>query len=85
MESQKIESQKIYRLTKYERAKVIGNRATQLSRGAKPMIDTTGLHDVMKIAEQELIQNKMPFIIRRPLPDGTYVDIRVSDMIVTDT
>ena len=80
-----MEKTKINRLTKYERARVIGSRATQLSGGAKPMVDTTGLHDVVKIAEKELIENKMPLIIRRKYPDGSYEDVKVSDMIVTDT
>lgn len=74
----------IHTLTKFEKANIIGIRATQLSKGAKPMIDTTGLSDVIKIAEKELLNNKMPLIIRRPFPDGSYIDIKVSEMIVDD-
>lgn len=68
-------------LTKYEKARILGTRAMQLSQGATPMVPIDGLDDAMKIAEKELYLNKMPIIIRRKYPDGTYVDIKVSDMI----
>lgn len=59
-------------LTRFERARVIGTRATQLSHGAPPQIKVPdGLIDSMKIAEIELENGQIPFIIRRPLPDGT--------------
>ncbi len=59
-------------LTRFERARVIGTRATQLSHGAPPQINVPdGLIDSMKIAEIELENRQIPFIIRRPLPDGT--------------
>lgn len=69
-------------LTKYERARVLGTRALQLSNGAPPMVRVDGLTDVMKIAEKELREYKMPIIIRRKMPDGSYVDIKVTDMII---
>lgn len=71
------------RLTKYERARILGLRATQLSKGATPMVSTEGLTDDAKIAERELLAGKLPFIIRRKFPDGTYTDIKVSDMIIS--
>lgn len=46
------------------------------------MVDTTGLNDVVKIAEKELRENKIPLIIRRPHTDGTYEDVKVSNMII---
>jgi len=69
-------------ITKYERARVLGTRALQLSNGAPPMVKVDGLTDVMKIAEKELREYKMPIIVRRKYPDGSYIDIRVTDMIV---
>ncbi len=66
-------------LNKYEKARVIGTRALQLSNGAKPMVNTDGLKDVFEIAEKELYSYKMPIIINRK--DGG-PDIKVSDMIV---
>lgn len=76
------QNMKIYVLTKYERARVLGTRAIQLEQGAIPMVPTDGLHSVMDIAEKELRENKLPVIIRRKMPDGTFLDIKVSDMIV---
>jgi DNA-directed RNA polymerase subunit K/omega len=59
-------------LTKYERVRLLSDRTTQLTRGAKPLIkNTTGLTS-KKIAELELEYNVMPLKIRRQLPNGKY-------------
>ena len=61
------------KLTKYEKANILGIRAQQLANGAKPLIkDTSGYTNVIDIAKQELIEKKIPLIIKRPLCDGTY-------------
>ena len=39
--------------------------------GAKPCVDTRGLRSIEEIAYAELNQRKMPFIVKRPLPNGT--------------
>ena len=57
-------------LTKYERARIIGCRAEQLANGFNASVDTTGMTDVIKIAEKELNERKIPLIIQRQLPDG---------------
>ncbi len=59
-------------LTNFERARIIGLRMQQLSVGAKPCVDTRGLRSIEEIAYAELNQRKMPLIIKRPLPNGTY-------------
>ena len=59
-------------LTKYEKTRIIGVRIEQLSRGAKPNINTKGLTSILQIAEEELRQRKTPFIITRPLPNGQF-------------
>jgi len=69
-------------LTKYECARILGTRALQLSNGSSPMVKVDGMTDVMEIARKELREYKMPIIIRRKLPDGSYIDIKVSDMII---
>ena len=69
-------------ITKYERARVLGTRALQLSNGAPPMVKVEGMVDVMEIAKKELREYKMPILVRRKLPDGTYIDIKVTDMII---
>lgn len=71
-----------YILTKYEKARILGTRALQLSNGAQPMVKVDGITDVMDIAKKELMEYKLPFIIRRKYPDGSYVDVKISDMIV---
>ena len=58
-------------LTKYERTKVLGQRAKQIDEGASPMIDFgSNIIDGYIIALEELKQKKLPFIIRRPIPNG---------------
>ena len=46
------------------------------------MVKVDGITDVMDIAKKELREYKLPFIIRRKYPDGSYIDVKVSDMIV---
>ena len=41
-------------------------------------------YDPISIAEKELIENKIPFIIRRYLPDGSYEDWKVNELIRLD-
>ena len=58
-------------LTKYEKARVLGQRAKQIETGAKPLVKVTeNIIDSYVIAELELREKKIPFIIRRPLPNG---------------
>jgi DNA-directed RNA polymerase I, II, and III subunit RPABC2 len=68
-------------VTRYERARVLGERAKQINSGAQPFvpIDTT-LIDGYLIALQEYEQKKIPFIIRRPLPSGNSEYWRLSDL-----
>tara|TARA_B100001094_G_scaffold314642_1_gene353701 strand:+ start:539 stop:760 length:222 start_codon:yes stop_codon:yes gene_type:complete len=72
----------MYKLTKFERVRVIGARATQLSLGAPSTIDTTNMIDVLKIAEEELRQKNIPITIKRTYPNGEVKEIPVSDMII---
>lgn len=58
-------------LTKYERARVLGQRAKQIETGAKPFVKVPeNIVDSYIIAELELKEKKIPFIIRRPVPGG---------------
>jgi len=59
-------------LTKYERARVLGQRAKQINSGAKTFIKVPeNVIDGAVIAELELAQKRIPFIIRRPFPGGS--------------
>jgi len=58
-------------LTKYERARILGQRAKQIETGAKPLVSVPeNIVDSYIIAELELREKKIPFIIRRPIPGG---------------
>jgi DNA-directed RNA polymerase I, II, and III subunit RPABC2 len=69
-------------LTKYERARVLGTRALQISMNAPVMVDLDGETDPLKIAEKELRERKIPIIIRRYLPDGSHEDWSMDELIV---
>ena len=68
-------------MTKYEKTRILGQRAKQLNEGAPPLIkiDSTVI-DGYLIAVKELEQKKTPFIIRRPLPNGGSEYWRVQDL-----
>jgi len=66
-------------LTKYEKARVIGVRALQINQGAPSLIETTETNP-LKIAQLELRENKIPLIIRRYFPNGSYEDWNVTEL-----
>ena len=58
-------------LTKYEKTRILGIRTKQLNEGAKPYIDVNAtIIDGYIIAQLELEHKRLPFIIRRPIPNG---------------
>lgn len=64
------------RLTKYEKARIVGARALQISMGAPVLVKPPeNLKDPIEIAIYELEKGVLPITIRRRLPDGTYQDI----------
>ena len=68
-------------LTKYEYSKILGYRASQLNSGSKPFIDLEdNIIDSFVIAKMELNQKKLPFIIRRPLPNGSSEYWKIQDL-----
>ena len=69
-------------MTKYERARILGSSALQISKNAPLMVDPAGESDPYKLAEMELSEKKIPFIIRRYLPDGSYEDWRVAELYI---
>ena len=71
------------RLTKYERANILGIRAQQLTSGAPtllPKSEIEGLISVTDIAKKELENNLIPLIITRPYPNGTYEYWKIDDL-----
>ena len=69
-------------MTKYERARVLGTRALQISKNAPLMVDDGGESDPYRLAELELDAKKIPFIVRRYLPDASFEDWKVSELYV---
>ena len=70
-------------LTKFEKARILGQRAKQINSGSKPFIPRESYSDIIdgyKIAEMELKQKLIPFIIRRPLTNGSSEYWKVSDL-----
>ena len=58
-------------MSKVEYTRILGIRTKQLNTGAKPFVKVPeGIVDGYLIAEKELREKKLPFIIKRPIPDG---------------
>jgi|LakMenE01Jun11ns_1017448.scaffolds.fasta_scaffold9957730_7 DNA-directed RNA polymerase subunit K/omega len=74
-------------MTKYEFNQIISLRTCQLSLGAIPFVDIVAdiksNMDLRKIALEELKQNKIPFLIKRPLPNNKYEFVKVRDLNLT--
>jgi DNA-directed RNA polymerase subunit K/omega len=61
--------------SKYEYTTLIGIRAQQIADGAKPLISLDGMQTshpqfVWRVAEREISERILPFIVHRRLPDG---------------
>jgi DNA-directed RNA polymerase I, II, and III subunit RPABC2 len=70
-------------LTNFEKTKIIGLRANQLSKGSIPFIAVPKhITDVRDIARLELEQKRLPFIVKRPLPTGTFEYWRLNDLLI---
>jgi DNA-directed RNA polymerase I, II, and III subunit RPABC2 len=71
-------------MTKYEKTRILGQRCRQLENGAIPLVDLKDYEDELLddlfIAKMELEQRKLPFIIRRPLPNGSSEYWKVGDL-----
>ena len=70
------------KMTKYEKTKIVGIRAQQLANGSRPRIKVpVHVTDTINIAELELEQRKIPFIIKRSLPSGSIEYWKINDLI----
>lgn len=68
-------------LTKYEKARILGQRAKQIEVGAKPLVKVPeNIIDGYIIAELELREKKIPFIIKRPIPGGAFEYWHIRDL-----
>ena len=70
------------KLTRFERARVVGARALQISMGAPVLLDVPeSLRSPIELAELELQEEALPISIRRSLPDGTSLNIPLNTLI----
>ncbi|WWD04217.1 hypothetical protein V865_002284 [Kwoniella europaea PYCC6329] len=71
-------------MTKYERARVLGTRALQISMNAPVLVPVEGETDPLEIALKELAAKKIPLVIRRYLPDNSFEDWKVEELIIQE-
>jgi DNA-directed RNA polymerase I, II, and III subunit RPABC2 len=70
-------------LSVFEKTKILGFRTNQLSQGARPFVKVPAhIKSYLEIAKIELEERRLPFIVKRPLPNGTFEYWRLSDLAV---
>lgn len=73
-------------MTKFEFTQIIGLRTMHLSRGAPPLVDVPDDYAIQtntqlrEIALRELTEGKLPYMIKRPMPNGKYEYYPVSKL-----
>jgi len=67
-------------MSKFERAKILALRAEQLDRGTPAMVEKLDGDDPLATAEREFAAGRIPFIIRRYLPNGTAEDWKLDEL-----
>ncbi|TRO42548.1 DNA-directed RNA polymerase subunit K [Candidatus Bathyarchaeota archaeon] len=69
-------------MTRFEKARIVGARALQISMGAPILLDVEGgSTSPIDLALRELESGILPITIRRTLPDGTFQDIPLKWLI----
>ena len=69
-------------ITKFEKTKIIGLRATQIENGDTPLVKVPeGIISSVKMAELELENRLIPLIVRRQLTDGKFEDWKINDFV----
>lgn len=75
-----------FMLTKYECARIVGTRATQLSMNAPVQVAVSHVlnSNYLYIATKELMEGKLDAYVQRPLPIGRYYRVHLRDMDLPD-
>lgn len=69
------------KLTRFERARIAGARALQVSLGAPILVELPPkMSDPIDIALVEIKAGVLPMTIRRTLPDGSHQDIALAEL-----
>ncbi len=70
------------KLTRFERARIVGARALQISMGAPVLLDLSeSSKSPIQIGELELQEGVLPISIRRSLPDGSSMNIPLKTLL----
>ena len=72
-------------MTKYEFNQIISLRANQIALGAQPFVDISNINiksnmELRKVSLRELREGKLPYIIKRPLPNNKFEYYRIKDL-----
>ena len=67
-------------LTKYEKSRIIGIRAKQISKGSPCLVEVDNLTSPKDIALKELIERKIPIIIKRTMPNNNIEYWRIDEL-----
>jgi DNA-directed RNA polymerase subunit K/omega len=71
------------KITRFEKARIVGARALQISMGAPILMEVEGSStSPIDIALRELESGILPITIRRTLPDGTFQDIPLKWLLI---
>lgn len=65
-------------INNYEMTSIIGARAEQLAKGAKPNTDIGNLTDPILIAQKEFNEGTIPICIKRMLPNGLSMIVEIN-------
>ena len=70
-------------LTRYEKARIVGARALQISFGAPILVEKPkNMIDPIKIAQTELKAQILPLTLRREYPSGEFADIPINKLLL---
>lgn len=70
------------KLTRFERARIVGARALQISMGAPVLLDVpSSIRSPIELGELELSEGVLPISIRRSLPDGASLNIPLKTLL----
>jgi DNA-directed RNA polymerases I, II, and III subunit RPABC2 len=70
------------RLTKYEKARLLGTRALQIDNDAPIFVDVDGETSSYEIALKELMEKKLPLIVERVLPNGDWELWSIDELVI---
>ena len=70
------------RLTKYEKARLLGTRALQIDNDAPIFVDVDGETSSYEIALKAVMEKKFPLIVERVLPNGDWELWSIDELVI---